>query len=65
MHESVAGQDTQKSWPVGIPGFGLGVIVHPAPEALAGAAKAPTRSAVTSSSTDLFIAIPSPPQRAA
>jgi hypothetical protein len=29
MHESAAGQDTQKSWPVGIWGFGLGVTDHP------------------------------------
>ena len=34
MHESAAGQDTQKSWPVSTRGFGLGVIDQPAPEAL-------------------------------
>jgi len=31
MHQLAAGQDTQKSWPVGITGFGLGVIDHPDP----------------------------------
>jgi hypothetical protein len=35
MHELAAGQDTPKSWPVGITGFGLGVIDHPGTEALA------------------------------
>jgi hypothetical protein len=59
MHESAAGQDTQKSWPVGTRGFGLGVIDHPPPQALAGTARAPTRSSGTSSNTNLFIAIPS------
>src|SRR5215467_5868393 len=29
MHELAAGQDTQKSWPVGITGFGLGVTDQP------------------------------------
>src|SRR5215469_12660755 len=41
MHESAAGQDTQKSRPVGTRGFGLGVIDHPraaAPADVAGAA---------------------------
>src|SRR5215472_2775684 len=64
MHELAAGQDTQKSWPVGTRGFGLGVIDHPAPEALAGAARTPTKSAAHSSSMNLFITIP-PPQQAA
>jgi hypothetical protein len=36
MHESAAGQDTQKSWPVGITGFGLGVTDQPGAEALTG-----------------------------
>ena len=58
MHESAVGQDTQNSWPVGTRGFGLGVTDHPAPEALAGAARTLTRSAGTSSRTDLFITIP-------
>jgi hypothetical protein len=61
MHEFAAAQDSQISWPVGTRGFGLGVIDHPAPEALAGAAKAPTTSTATTSKTDLFTAIPSPP----
>ncbi len=43
MHESAAGQDTQKSCPVGILGFGLGVTDQPGPEATAGAARAPIR----------------------
>jgi hypothetical protein len=43
MHEFVAGQDTQNSWPVGITGFGLGVIDHPPAGGLAGAAEAPIR----------------------
>ena len=43
MHESAVGQDTQKSWPVGTRGFGLGVIDHPPAGALAGAAEAPIR----------------------
>jgi len=59
MHEFAVGQDTQKSWPVGTMGFGLGVIDHPPPQALAGAARAPTRISGTSSNTNLFIAIPS------
>src|SRR5215471_2526874 len=29
MHELAAGQDTQKSWPVGITGFGVGVTDQP------------------------------------
>jgi hypothetical protein len=29
MHERAAGQDTQKSWPVGITGFGVGVTDQP------------------------------------
>src|SRR5215469_7610761 len=36
MHELAAGQDTQKSWPVGITGFGLGVTDQPGAEAPAG-----------------------------
>src|SRR5215472_6805942 len=36
MHELAAGQDTQKSWPVGITGFGLGVTDQPRAEAPAG-----------------------------
>src|SRR5450755_1884870 len=43
MHESAVGQDTQKSWPVGTRGFGLGVIDHPPAGALAGDAEAPIR----------------------
>ena len=43
MQESVAGQDTQNSWPVGTRGFGLGVIDQPPAGALAGAAEAPIR----------------------
>jgi hypothetical protein len=38
------------------------VIDHPAPEALAGAARAATRSTGINSNIDLFIAIPSLPQ---
>src|SRR6516225_7969522 len=38
MHELAAGQDTPKSWPVGITGFGLGVIDHPGTGALVPAA---------------------------
>src|SRR5215469_2446812 len=36
MHELAAGQDTQKSWPVGITGVGLGVTDQPRAEAPAG-----------------------------
>jgi hypothetical protein len=36
MHELAAGQDTPKSWPVGITGFGLGVTDQPGAEAPAG-----------------------------
>src|SRR5690348_12563064 len=49
MHELAAGQDTQKSWPVGITGFGLGVIDQPGTEALTG--------------TDAFAGIPAAPAR--
>ena len=45
MHEFAAGQDTQNSWPVGTPGFGLGVIDHPPAGPLAGAAEAQIRMA--------------------
>src|SRR5215472_5514824 len=38
MHQLAVGQDTQKSWPVGITGFGVGVIDHPRTGALADAA---------------------------
>src|SRR6516165_4686494 len=49
MHELAAGQDTQKSWPVGITGFGVGVTDQPrealaGTEALAGIAAAPART---------------------
>jgi hypothetical protein len=60
VHEFAAVQDSQNSWPVGTLGFGLGVTDHPAPEALAGVARAPTRSTADTSKMDLFIAIPSP-----
>ena len=40
MHQLAVGQDTQKSWPVGITGFGVGVIDHPRTGALADAAAA-------------------------
>ena len=43
MHEAAVGHDTQKSWPVGTRGFGLGVIDQPPAGALAGAAEAPIR----------------------
>ena len=36
MHELAAGQDTQKSWPVGVTGFGVGVTDQPGTEAVAG-----------------------------
>src|SRR5215831_18256356 len=63
MQELAAGQDTQKSWPVGITGFGLGVTDQPrteAPagtEALAGFPAAPARTTATKR-TDIFAAIP-------
>src|SRR5499433_2083863 len=49
MHELAAGQDTQKSWPVGITGFGLGVTDQPRTEAPAG--------------TEAFAGIPATPAR--
>jgi hypothetical protein len=58
VHEVVAVQDSQNSWPVGTVGFGLGVIDHSAPEALAGVARPPTRSTADTSKMDRFIAIP-------
>jgi hypothetical protein len=64
MHEAAAVQDSQNSWPVGTVGLGLGVIDQPVPDALAGAARAPTSNAAPASKTDLFIAIPSPPPQA-
>src|SRR5215472_7383411 len=59
MHELAAGQDTQKSWPVGITGFGLGVTDQPCAgtDALAGIAVAPARTTATRR-TDTFAAIP-------
>jgi hypothetical protein len=36
MHEFAAGQDTEKSWPVGMTRFGLGVTDQPGAEALTG-----------------------------
>jgi hypothetical protein len=60
VHELAAVQDSQNSWPVGTLGFGLGVIDQPVPEALAGVARAPTRSTAATSKIDLFIANPSP-----
>src|SRR5215472_3169797 len=63
MHELAAGQDTQKSWPVGITGFGLGVTDHPdaeAPagtEALAGIPAAPART-TAARRTDTFATTP-------
>jgi hypothetical protein len=60
VHEVAPVQDSQNSWPVGTRGLGLGVIDQPVPEALAGAAKAPTKNTAATSKTDLFIAIPSP-----
>src|SRR5215469_11337908 len=62
MHELAAGQDTQKSWPVGITGFGLGVTDQPraealtGTEALAGIVAAPARTTVASR-TDTFAAL--------
>jgi hypothetical protein len=60
VHEVTPVQDSQNSWPVGTRGFGLGVIDQPEPEALAGAARVPTRSTAATSKMDLFIANPSP-----
>src|SRR5215469_14725918 len=59
MHELAAGQDTQKSWPVGITGFGLGVTDQPcaATEAPAGIAVAPASTTATRRA-DTFAAIP-------
>src|SRR5215472_2698202 len=63
MHELAAGQDTQKSWPVGITGFGLGVTDQPdaealaGTEALAGIPAAPARTTATRR-THTFAAIP-------
>src|SRR5215469_17591622 len=62
MHELAAGQDTQKSWPVGITGFGLGVTDQPCAEALtgtealAGIAAAPARTSAASR-TDIVAAL--------
>src|SRR6516164_5638559 len=62
MHEFAAAQDTEKSWPVGITGFGLGVIDQPrtkaaaGTEALAGIAAAPARATATRR-TDTFAAV--------
>ena len=58
VHEVAAVQDSQNSWPVGTAGFGLGVIDHLAPEALAGVARPHNRSTADTSKIDLFIAIP-------
>jgi hypothetical protein len=60
VHEVAAVQDSQNSWPVATLGFGLGVIDHPAPEALAGVARVPTKSTADASKMAFFIAIPSP-----
>jgi hypothetical protein len=60
VHEVTPVQDSQNSWPVGTLGFGLGVIDQPEPEALAGAARVPTKSTAATSKMDLFIANPSP-----
>src|SRR5215510_6851977 len=63
MHEFAAGQDTQKSWPVGITGFGLSVTDQPrtgAPagtEAFAGIPAAPART-TAARRTDIFAAGP-------
>src|SRR5215472_7874258 len=69
MQELAAGQDTQKSWPVGITGFGLGVTDQPCAEspagteALAGIPAAPARTTATRK-TDIFAAGPMiPPSR--
>src|SRR6516162_4623508 len=69
MHELAAGQDTQKSWPVGITGFGLGVTDQPdaqasaGTEALAGIPAAPART-TAARRTDSFAASPLiPPSR--
>src|SRR5262249_54256883 len=61
MHELAAGQDTHKSWPVGITGFGLGVTDQPlaealtGTEALAGIPAAPART-TAARRTDTFAA---------
>lgn len=60
MQELAAVQDSQKSWPVGTLGFGVDVIDHPTPEALAGAERVPIRSPAATNKTDLFIAMSSP-----
>src|SRR5215471_2269298 len=61
MHQLAAGQDTQKSWPVGITGFGLGVTDQPRAEAfaeaLAGIPADPARTTAIRR-TDTFAAIP-------
>src|SRR5215472_8845466 len=62
MHELAAGQDTQKSWPVGITGFGLGMTDQPCAEALAGTealAGIPAAPARTTAArrTEIFAAI--------
>src|SRR5262249_42075008 len=57
MHELAAGQDPQKSWPVGITGFGLGVTDQPRAEALAGIPATPARM-TAASRTDILAAIP-------
>jgi hypothetical protein len=63
MHQFAAGQDTQRSCPVGITTFGLGVTDQPRTEALAGTEApagteaAPARTTATSG-TDIFAAIP-------
>src|SRR5215472_310975 len=69
MHELAAGQDTQKSWPVGITGFGVGVTDQPragAPagtDALAGIPAAPARTTATRR-TAIFTTSPMrPPSR--
>src|SRR6516164_6872933 len=62
MHERAAGQDTQKSWPVGITGFGVGVTDQPDAEAPAGTearagetASSPPSATITPRSFDCFI----------
>src|SRR5215468_4153502 len=61
MHEFAAGQDTEKSWPVGMTGFGLGVTDQPraealtGTEALAGIPAAPART-TAARRTDTFAA---------
>src|SRR5690348_17223979 len=62
MHQLASGQDTQKSWPVGITGFGLAVTDQPCAEspagteALAGIPAAPA-STTAIRRTDSFAAI--------